>query len=550
MVLYHHWFEPKPALFTCCLQQEPFLHYLQRRKMHTPGSLLAIHRWLFFDFFCCYQSKYATKPYRTTTQMAALVHRLGLQWTDVGGERPVDGSELHSAKLAEALAEKNTFTRAEFQALGVSKSDLVVGAFIKVGDVYFQVGDVPPSQGCLRDFGGWLAGGMPCALASAWLAGYRASAKLFASRDLIRGRDGELIDPRTIELALREHPDIDEVVAFAWPLQAAGGQHAEHAVAIAMPAMGPAVELDELRIWAHFRLSPAQMPQVLLWAKPWAQWTQMAHRKSLELARTIGAQPVGAEELCTLAAFSAAACPQAAQVSAGLGPGLGLGLGLGLGPETWTLSSQPEVLESLRSAESQSADENPSARASSCDELSAREPEAVQSASRSCKLSFNALGSSSSPSGGKGSKPAKGKVQFGNLSNQSTQPKSPAEVVSQKLRNNSFETIKWTDVGGERPVDGSELHSAKLAEALAEKNTFTRAEFQAFDVPSKELDSGSFIQVGTNFFQINTYWHARQISEDSNRKLQRQKTFISQYVVNDGQVRHAAPSPRSSRPPL
>jgi len=63
----------------------------------------------------------------------------GLNWNEVGAEKPMNGNELVNKELAEALERKTTFVPAEWKAFGIQ--NLASDHFIMSGNKYFQPAD-------------------------------------------------------------------------------------------------------------------------------------------------------------------------------------------------------------------------------------------------------------------------------------------------------------------------------------------------------------------------------------------------------------------------
>eukprot|EP00966_Prymnesium_polylepis_P263590 6088850-Prymnesium_polylepis.1 len=63
-------------------------------------------------------------------------YSLGLEWLQIGRNRPVKGVELVNAKLSQALEDKAHFSSQELKTFEVG--DLYINHFIKSGSVYFK----------------------------------------------------------------------------------------------------------------------------------------------------------------------------------------------------------------------------------------------------------------------------------------------------------------------------------------------------------------------------------------------------------------------------
>jgi hypothetical protein len=61
---------------------------------------------------------------------------LGCRWISVGESKPAQGRELYTAKLAQALSNKSSFTKTEWDTLEILDPNPTY--FIKSGDLYFK----------------------------------------------------------------------------------------------------------------------------------------------------------------------------------------------------------------------------------------------------------------------------------------------------------------------------------------------------------------------------------------------------------------------------
>ena len=83
-----------------------------------------------------WDEQHEAKPLSTISTEDDEIRPSGLRWLRAGTARPGVGRELKNAKLAMALTSKTAFTKAEWEAFGIT--DLRKTDYIEGGGVYFQ----------------------------------------------------------------------------------------------------------------------------------------------------------------------------------------------------------------------------------------------------------------------------------------------------------------------------------------------------------------------------------------------------------------------------
>ena len=83
-----------------------------------------------------WDEQHEAKPSSTMSTEDDEIRPSGLRWLRSGTARPGVGRKLKNAKLAMALTSKTTFTKAEWEAFGIT--DLRKTDYIEGGGVYFQ----------------------------------------------------------------------------------------------------------------------------------------------------------------------------------------------------------------------------------------------------------------------------------------------------------------------------------------------------------------------------------------------------------------------------